>query len=88
LNGLANKLQEALSEGRFLISQHAYKRMRQRKVLEYDLKGVGRSSHSIVRQDHGTWKVKGKDSYGNSLTVIVGVEEGVLNDEIIVVTVF
>jgi hypothetical protein len=68
--------------GRFVISHHAYLRMRQRNVLVRDIRSA-LTAASTCLPDGEKWRVTGPDYDGDPLTCIVLLDDGVL-----VVTVF
>ena len=74
----------ALSSGNFVVTIHALQRMAQKKIFEIDIRSVGETCCQACLQSHGTWKVKGRDSHGRRVTVIVAEEKS----KIIIVTVF
>lgn len=69
--------------GRYVVSQHARKRMQERGVQEMDLRNALVNARSAEAKDDGKWKVEGSDLDGDDLTVIVVIDDGV-----IVVTLF
>ena len=68
--------------GRFVISHHAYTRMRQRNVLVRDVRSALMGATSC-QADREKWRITGPDHDGDLLTCVVVLEDGVL-----VVTVF
>lgn len=77
-----NAVRQHALAGRFVISHHAYLRMRQRNVLVRDIRSA-LTAASTCLADGEKWRVTGPDYDGDPLTCIVAVEDGVL-----VVTVF
>lgn len=69
--------------GRISVTTHARTRMNQRNVRPGDVRSALVSAEACKAQPQGTWKVVGPDMDGDSLTLVVAIEEGVL-----VVTVF
>jgi hypothetical protein len=69
--------------GRYAVSAHARKRMRERSVREGDLRNALVNAGACVEQADGTWKVSGEDLDGDELTVVVAIEDG-----LVVVTLF
>ncbi len=80
----AKKIIAALRSGRFFLSVHAARRMRQRSITVGDIQACGRT-FSSCRFQAGccAFRVDGTDMDGLPLTVICGIDKAV-----IVVTVF
>ena len=68
---------------RFAITSHAVQRMSERGVMRKDIRSVGDSCSSWAVQANGRFKIKGRDSEGDDLTVIC-----VYDGETLVVTLF
>jgi ribosomal protein L15E len=72
------------SANRYLISPHAYERMRLRKVLPADLHHALCQAQACSWQaDTKRWRVTGPDRDGDAVDVVV-----VLEDGLVVVTVY
>lgn len=68
-----------LAKGRFKLTLHAAERMSERFISQSDIKSCGKTAKKIEFQpDNKTWKVIGKDSDAEKLTVICTVKDGVL----------
>lgn len=65
--------QEIVS-GRFLVSQHAMRRMQERSVEKLDIMEAGRTAAHMARQKDGSCILRGKDLVGEPLTVVYGWE--------------
>jgi hypothetical protein len=69
----------ALRTGRFFLSVHAARRMRQRSITKADIQACGRTAESCIFQARcGTYRVDGKDIDGGPLTVICGIDEAAI----------
>ncbi|HLB59709.1 MAG TPA: DUF4258 domain-containing protein [Bdellovibrionota bacterium] len=69
----------ALRDGRFILTIHALERMQKRSVSKEDIKEVGKTATTIsYQEDKGTYRIKGKDLDGEELTVICGIDQGVV----------
>jgi hypothetical protein len=66
------------SAGCYEIEDHARLRMRQRNVLEGDLRSALSNAFRCSLQDNGRWRVDGPDLDGDDLTVIVVIEDGLI----------
>jgi pentatricopeptide repeat protein len=64
--------------GRVRFIPHAYDQMRERCVRVDDALHALASSTACVLQENGRWRVEGPDLEGDTLTLIVVVESGVL----------
>jgi hypothetical protein len=74
----------ALKAGRFLLSMHAARRMKQRSVTAADIRACGRTAKCCCFQaQQGTWRIEGEDLDGEILTVVCGID-----NEVVVVTIF
>ena len=69
--------------GRIVLTRHALQRMVQRRVRQMDVRNALAQATSCAATPDGSWRVEGPDLDGDSLTLIVALEGGV-----IVVTVF
>ncbi|MFZ5439516.1 MAG: DUF4258 domain-containing protein [Myxococcota bacterium] len=77
------KVRGLAAPGRYVVSQHARQRMRQRGVREGDLRHALENAHACSPQADDKWKVDGPDLDGDELTVVV-----VIDDGLVVVTLF
>jgi hypothetical protein len=68
---------------RVRFTRHAEERMCQRRISASDVYCALRTATGCRAQKDGDWKVRGLDRTGDELTAIV-----VLEDEVVVVTVF
>ena len=70
---------EALRTGSFFLSVHAARRMRHRSVSKADIQNCGRTVRSSLNQaKKSTWRIVGQDLDGEILTVICGMDNGVV----------
>lgn len=70
---------DALKDGIFFISTHAVRRMNQRAITAADIRACGRTARNCIYQaQHGTWLIEGEDLDGVMLTVICGIDKGVI----------
>ena len=75
---------KALINGHFVLTVHASSRMQERSITKADIRECGRTCRSCVRQRHkNSFRVNGCDRDGDDLTVICGIDQGV-----VVVTVY
>mgnify|MGYP001610868729 CR=1 FL=1 len=72
-----------LKNGSFKITQHGYLRMSERGVIFQDIESVGTTCTNWKQQSDGKFKVVGKDTVGDELTVICA-----YNGETLVITLF
>ena len=77
-----NAVRQHALAGRFVISHHAYLRMRQRNVLVRDIRSALTAASTCLAEGK-KWRVTGPDYDGDPLTCIVALE-----DDVLVVTVF
>ena len=84
MSGQEKAIITALWTGRFFLSVHAARRMQQRSITKADIRGCGRTAESCIFQTgRGTYRVDGKAIEDEPLTVICGIDEG-----IVIVTLF
>jgi hypothetical protein len=82
--GDAKEITIALRTGRFFLSVHAARRMRQRSITMADIQACAHTTESCIFQiGRGTFRVEGRGLDGQPLAVICGIDEG-----IIVITLF
>jgi Domain of unknown function (DUF4258) len=75
---------DSLKTGRFVLSVHAARRMKQRSVTKADIAACGRTARSCVYQGrYGTYRIQGEDLDGEPLTIICGAD-----DTTVIVTLF
>ena len=85
IKGAAEKrIVEALVANDFVLTFHAQARMSERNVQRADIVECGRTAKRCIHDStKDTYKVSGVDLDGDDLTVVVGIDNGV-----VVVTVF
>jgi len=72
------------SQGRIALTDHAIRRMRERRAGLVDVRRALTSATAAMTQDRGGWRVEGgRDRDGDDLTVIVDIEA-----DVIVITLF
>lgn len=69
--------------GRYVISDHAAKRMNQRNVRPVDIRCALQGATECIVLPDERWKTTGPDFDGDGLTCVVAIE-----DKVVVITVF
>jgi hypothetical protein len=81
---IEKRIIEALAQNDFVLTSHVLERMGQRKVRRADIVECGRTAKKCTHDPaRDTYKVAGFDLDGDDLTVVVGIDNGV-----VIVTVF
>jgi hypothetical protein len=72
------------ASGRYIYGDHALDQMNHRNVSRGDVRSaLGNAAAATFQPDNGRWKISGKDRLGDSLSLAVVFENG-----IVVITVF